>query len=166
MLGLAKAATLKQGGGSASGQAYRYLRAYFDLSASGYDEAYLREIEYIDSSSTSYPTQVMTNNAAPAPLVASGNTGGNYYRLFDKSTTVNAVGGTGTWNTRFIQLDLGVEEFVAAGGHIKVFANLPGGTLELRKVEASNSGSFSGEEQVLFDGTKSLVSGDNTQNFA
>lgn len=130
-------------GGSESG--FRFLR-FFMPDVNSYP--YITELYWI-AGGIDYPTVAMTSDTAPAPLVASaiGLYSGSAYGAFDKVT--------GSLMTRFgltanssLTIDLGAGNTIIPTGIGLVLS----GTISSFKCYGSNTGTFTGEEKLLYTG--------------
>lgn len=123
---------------------------------------------------TVYPTSNMTTNTAPSPLVASSltNLGSGFepFKAFDGNTSDSNrwISADAVSADQWLQIDLGSGNEirpdttkVAPDGGVAVAPN--GNYIKDFRIEASNAGTFSGE-QVTFLTASGLVMGDWTAN--
>jgi hypothetical protein len=155
-------------GTAAAAATYRYFRVEVTKTIDSNKEMQCVEYDISDDGgSTWYPTQTMTSNTAPSPLVASasdeGYSGQRPFNAFDNDTATNShftsraeiSAGSPAW----LQIDLGAGNGIAPDR----FRFNPQDTNsdscpEDFTLEASNTGSWSGEETVLLTET-GLTSG-------
>ena len=113
-----------------------------------------QEVKFIVGA-TNYPTQNMTSNTAPSPLVASASSE-LLPAYFAFSTLIDSGGGGNSrWHTatgtppHWIQIDLGVGNEITPNGILIT----PGATNRSPRdfqVLGSNSGSFTGEQTIYY----------------
>ena len=139
-----------RGGG---GTAYRYFR----LSVSDANDANFMIVEtfYLspDGGATKYPNSIgtMTSNSAPSPLVASASSENDAsyaaWKAFDNNSTNRWQSTLGGEEPSWLKIDLGAGNEIAPN-HAYIESLSAYHAVDF-KIEGSNTGAFSGEEEVL-----------------
>lgn len=151
---------------------YRYFRwTVTDILTGGLGAACYNAQVSIDGGTTWIPTQTMTTDSAPSPLVSSSLSfiGGNEpYHAFDQNgatywVSTNNTDGAGHFATpEWIQIDLGAGNNLIIPNKFRVAYFNGGGASDLTwknfTLKASHTGAFAGEENTL-----KTVSGQTTQ---
>ncbi len=139
------------------GKKFRYFRLFVTDLNSG-SAVNVNELELVQDGVV-YPTSDMTGNSTPSPLVASASSeagSGDAYRAFDGNLTTSgwtATGATSEW----VKLDLGSGNSISVD-ELRLTPNLASEAPLNFRLEGSNTGAFSGEEETIYTGS-SLSSG-------
>jgi hypothetical protein len=150
---------------------YRYLRTTVLTNNDG-SYAEMQELRYLVGS-TAYPTVNMTSNTTPAPLVSSASSSYSGdtsqwgpYTAFENQPYGVSYGWTssGAVANEWLQIDLGVgNNITPTGMKITAMTDL-GRHPKTFKVEGSNTGTFSGEQTLLYNGSTTWATA-GTQTF-
>lgn len=138
----------------AAGTAYRYFRLAFTAN-NGDAHSQVGEWELFDAEATEHPASDMSDNSTPSPLVASDDqSSAKAYRCFDGSPADGFVAELNSATSGWWKIDLGSgneivlsKVQITCGQHPTV--SLPPRMIKDFTVEGSNTGAFSGEEEVL-----------------
>jgi hypothetical protein len=145
---------LPAGGSTVTAATYRYFLMDITL-INGSNECVCRKWDILVGS-TSNPTANMTGPSAPSPLVASSSneqSGREAWNAFDEILTDNNHWQTDGQDTGWLKIDLGSGNEIAPTSF--TWQNAHGPTLGPKNFtfEGSNTGSFSGEETILYTGS-------------
>lgn len=130
---------------------YRYIRLYITNLTGTFN---FWNIRYISSDGTNYPDVAMTSQSTPSPYFCTYSQyyGGGYegWRSFDGNLTTrwSSAGGAAP---QWIKLDLGVSRRIKGVG---LTQNPTWGSVIGWEIQGSNTGSFSGEEVILYTGSQ------------
>ena len=134
--------------------AYRYLR--LDNTANqGSGSVSIGEWQLFEADGTEHPSSNMTSNSAPSPLVASASTANASYAAYGAFSGTNTgaanTGWIATSAAGYLQIDLGagneivLDNYSITEGAGTATDNGP----KTWTIEGSNTGDFTGEEEVL-----------------
>ena len=134
--------------------AYRYLR--LDNTANqGSGSVSIGEWQLFEADGTEHPSSNMTSNSAPSPLVASASTANASYAAYGAFSGTNTgaanTGWIATSTAGYLQIDLGagneivLDNYSITEGAGSATDNGP----KTWTIEGSNTGDFTGEEEVL-----------------
>jgi len=132
-----------------AGTAYRYLRW------SSLTSTYLQLLDLrFNDGVTPYPSN-MTSDTSPSPLIASADT---YYSIYRPWRAFSADTSSVRWIANgsaphWIQIDLGVGNEIAPTGYTAKLNTVAGSPPDSIQVIGSNTGDFTGEEEVIYSVT-------------
>lgn len=154
---------IMMGGGEAAAT-YRYL--LFDVTANN-GSAYLNvcELQWF-AGATDYPTQTMTDYTVPSPLVvtySADNSSDRAWKLYNNTLGTSGWQSGAGVTTGWVKLDLGSGNEIAPTSCTVTSTTIGDATRGAKNftLEASNTGSFSGEEVILATVTDATSWGNN-----